>query len=120
MSKMGPRWPLPASRPRHLPSLQEVSVSCPPASRERYPYFGVPPAREPRPAADEPALQGKRVILSTPEGFVYDMRAVSRIYKDGDGRERHRHPQRRAYYRWMFTKVAPEATPYAAHLVWVE
>ena len=50
----------------------------------RYPYFGVPPAREPRPAAEEPALHGKRVILSTPEGFVYDMRAISRIYDDGE------------------------------------
>ena len=29
---------------------------------------------------------GKRVILSTPEGFVYDMRAISQIYRDGDGR----------------------------------
>ena len=31
----------------------------------RYPYFGEPPAREPRPAAEVPALRGKRVILST-------------------------------------------------------
>src|SRR5215218_8253556 len=50
-----------------------------------YPYFGVPPNRVPRPAVDEPALTGKRVILSTPEGFVYDMRAVSELRTDGEG-----------------------------------
>lgn len=86
----------------------------------RYPYFGVPPPREPRPAADEPALHGKRVILSTPEGFVYDMRAVSRIYKDGDGRSFIDILTEVDYYSWMLTKVKPETTPYAAHLVWVE
>jgi len=86
----------------------------------RYPYFGVPPAREPRPAADEPALQGKRVILSTPEGFVYDMRAVSRIQKDSEGRDVIEIVTEEDYYRWMFTRSAPEATAYPAHLVWVE
>ena len=53
---------------------------------ERLPYFGRPPTRPPRPAADEPALRGKRVILSTPEGFVYDMRAASQVFRDGQGR----------------------------------
>ena len=46
------------------------------SEQQRYPYFGVPPARQPRPASQEPSLTGKRLILSTPEGFVYDMRAA--------------------------------------------
>ena len=65
----------------------------PTSKPQRYPYFGVPPAREPRPAADEPALQGKRVILSTPEGFVYDMRAVSWYLPEWGWPRRHRHRQ---------------------------
>ena len=55
------------------------------ARSAKYPYFGAPPARKPRPAANEPALTGKRVILSTPEGFVYDMRAASEMHTDGSG-----------------------------------
>ena len=47
--------------------------------------FGVPPPREHRPAVDEPALTGKRVILSTTEGFVYDMRAAGEVHTDGEG-----------------------------------
>lgn len=86
----------------------------------RYPYFGVPPARQPRPAADEPALQGKRVILSTPEGFVYDMRAVSRIYRDDNGAPIVDIVTEQGYYRWMFTEQAPAPTRYPAQLVWVE
>lgn len=49
------------------------------------PSFGVPPSRRPRPAATEPSLIGKRVILSTPEGFVYDMRAAGEVETDGSG-----------------------------------
>ena len=52
----------------------------------RYPYFGVPPPRQPRPAASEPSLTGKRLVLSTPEGFIYDMRASGEIITDGNGR----------------------------------
>ena len=51
----------------------------------RYPYFGVPPARQPRPASKEPALTGKRLVLSGPEGFVYDMRAAGELQTDGAG-----------------------------------
>jgi hypothetical protein len=93
-----------------------VSTSEP----KRYPYFGVPPARQPRPAAEEPALPGKRVVLSTPEGFVYDMRAASRIYTDGRGREVVDIVTEEAYFRWMFTKTAPQRVTYGVHLVWVE
>ena len=92
----------------------------PTSKPQRYPFFGVPPAREPRPAADEPALQGKRVILSTPEGFVYDMRAVSGVHEDGDGRDVIDIVSDEAYYRWMFTRSAPKRTSYPVGLVWVE
>jgi hypothetical protein len=85
-----------------------------------YPYFGVPPTRHPRPALNEPALVGKRVILSTPEGFVYDMRAVSRVCRDANGREIIDIVSEEDYYRWMFTQQAPSAERFPALLVWVE
>jgi hypothetical protein len=89
-------------------------------STPAYPYFGVPPTRDPRPALDEPALVGKRVILSTPEGFVYDMRAVSRIYRDVNGRGIVDIVTDEHYHRWMFTRQPPTTEAFPAHLVWVE
>lgn len=89
-------------------------------SVKRYPYFGVPPAREPRPAADVPALRGKRVILSTPEGFVYDARAISQIHQDEVGIEIVDVVSEEDYYRWMLLQVPPDPTQYPIHLVWVE
>lgn len=86
----------------------------------RYPYFGKPPAREPRPASEEPALRGKRVILSTPEGFVYDMRAISQIRRESDGGSMVDVVSEEQYFRWMFTRVAPHYESYPARLVWVE
>jgi hypothetical protein len=87
---------------------------------QRYPYFGVPPARAPRPAADEPALNGKRVILSMPYGFVYDMRAASEVYTDGEGgvivdiiSEEH-------FFRMKLTSAQPLRRQFPVHLVWVE
>jgi hypothetical protein len=90
------------------------------SSTPAYPYFGEPPARNPRSALNGPALVGKRVILSTPEGFVYDMRAVSRIYQDADGREIVDIVSEEDYYRWMFTEQPPSTERFPALLVWVE
>jgi hypothetical protein len=87
---------------------------------ERLPYFGRPPTRPPRPATDEPALRGKRVILSTPEGFVYDMRAASQVFRDGQGRQCVDIVSEEHWYRWMFTRELPIREPYPVHLVWVE
>jgi hypothetical protein len=85
-----------------------------------YPYFGTPPVRERRPATHEPALAGKRVILSTPEGFVHDMRAVSELQTDGDGglvvlilTEPH-------YFEEKFTGRRHRPVAWPAHLVWVD
>ena len=86
----------------------------------RYPYFGKPPPREPRPASEVPALRGKRVILSTPEGFVYDMRAISQIYRSGDGRDVIDIVTEEHYFRWMFIEVTPPSEAFPSHLVWVE
>jgi hypothetical protein len=86
----------------------------------RYPYFGKPPAREPRPASEVPALRGKRVVLSMPDGFVYDMRAVSQIYRDGDGRAVIDIVSEEHYYRWMFTDALPPREAFPVELVWVE
>lgn len=85
-----------------------------------YPYFGVPPARQPRPAAQEPALRGKRVILSTPEGFVDDMRAVSQIHVDDAGEVVVDVVSEEAFYRWMLVGVVPTTTSYPHRLVWVQ
>lgn len=87
---------------------------------KRYPYFGIPPARQPRPAVDEPALRGKRVILSTPEGFVYDVRAISQIHRDAKGDDLVDVVTEEDYYRWMFLQAAPRPTSFPMHLVWVE
>ncbi len=86
----------------------------------KYPYFGVPPTRAHRPASEEPALTGKRVILSTPEGFVYDMRAASEIRTDGQGNlvvdilsEVH-------YFQARISGERTEPVVWPAHLVWVD
>ncbi len=89
-------------------------------SERKYPYFGVPPAKLPRPAATEPALWGKRVILSRPDGFVYDMRAVSEVKTDGSGGAVIDIATEEHYYRWMFTQRPPDRQAYPVHLVWVE
>jgi hypothetical protein len=97
------------------------SEGSPPVTEQRrYPYFGIPPARQPRPATEEPALKGKRVILSTPEGFVYDMRAASEKYRDGDGKPIIDIVAEGAWFRWIYTDMRPVAQPYPEHLVWVE
>ncbi|RHW25840.1 hypothetical protein D0Z08_17545 [Nocardioides immobilis] len=83
------------------------------------PYFGAPPARQPRPSRGEPTLWGKRVILSTPEGFIYDMRAISEIHVNG-AKDSVDIASEEDYYRWMFTSEPPRVEPYPAHLVWVE
>ena len=88
--------------------------------RPRYPYFGTPPSRQPRPAADEPSLKGKRVVLSTPEGFVYDMRAASEVYTDGEGKRVIDIVAEGAWFRWMYTHQRPTTQSYPEHLVWVE
>lgn len=87
---------------------------------KRYPYFGIPPARQPRPATDEPTLRGKRVILSTPEGFVYDMRAVSQTYESQDGEDLVGIASEVDFFRWMLQGTPPEVTAYPSGLVWVE
>lgn len=87
---------------------------------KRYPYFGVPPARQPRPTAEEPALRGKRVILSTPEGFVYDVRAISQIHRDEAGDEVVDVVTEEDYYRWMLLAKPPVAEAFPVRLVWVE
>lgn len=86
----------------------------------KYPYFGKPPERAHRPVVEEPTLTGKRVILSTPEGFVYDMRAVSELKTDGAGglvvdilTEQH-------YFQQGLDEGGFEPVAWPAHLVWVD
>lgn len=88
--------------------------------RKPLPYFGSPPPREPRPASSEPTLQGKRVILSTPEGFVYDMRAVSQVHTDREGHQVVDIATEEDYFRWMFSRTPPPRQPFPVSLVWVE
>lgn len=87
---------------------------------ERLPYFGAPPARAPRPAASGPTLRGKRVVLSTPEGFVYDMRAITEVYSDAKKRPVVGIATEEGYFRWMFTGRIPESEEFPARLVWLE
>lgn len=89
-------------------------------NEKKYPYFGIPPTRPPRPAADEPALRGKRVILSMPDGFVYDMRACSGLYRNAGGHEVVDIASEEDWYRWMFQRVKPHRSVFPIELVWVE
>jgi hypothetical protein len=86
---------------------------------KRHPYFGEPPTRKPRPAVEVPALLGKRVILSLPEGFVYDMRAISQV-RGEDGEDVIDVASEEHYFRWMFTKERPDLETFPVRLVWVE
>ena len=84
------------------------------------PFLGEPPARRPVQATEAAALRGKRVILSRPDGFVYDVRAVSEVYPDALGEPRVQVCSEQAFYRWMLNNVAPDVETYPASLVWVE
>ena len=86
----------------------------------KYPYFGVPPDRKPRPAVNEPTLTGKRVILSTPEGFIYDMRAASELRSDGAGNITVEILSESHYFDHRLNAVAHEPAVWPVHLVWVE
>lgn len=90
------------------------------ANEQGLPYFGAPPARTPLPARVVPALQGKRVVLSRPFGFVYDVRAVSQVHHDDEGHEVVEVVTEEDYFRWMFTDERPDVQVYPAYLVWVE
>lgn len=84
------------------------------------PFMGEPPTRPPKPVADVPAVRGKRVIVSRPEGFLYDVRAVSEVTHDESGRPHVQVCTEQAYYRWMLMDVPPDVRTYPAYLVWVE
>lgn len=86
----------------------------------RLPFFGAPPARRPRPARDEPSLRGKRVVLSTPTGFVYDMRAASDARPGRDGDIVVDIVTEEGYFAWMFVGDRPPSRTFPASLVWVE
>jgi hypothetical protein len=100
--------------------MTENSESPSTANPAAYPYFGVPSARPPRPAATEPSLFGKRVILSTPDGFVHDMRAASERYVDDRARDVLDVATEEDYFRWMHGGEAPPIEAWPAHLTWVE
>lgn len=84
------------------------------------PFMGEPPTRPPKPVTEVPAVRGKRVIVSRPEGFMYDVRAVSEVITDDDGTPHVEVCTEQAYYRWMLTDVSPVVRSYPAYLVWVE
>jgi hypothetical protein len=86
----------------------------------KYPYFGVPPDRRHRPASDEPSLTGKRVILSTPEGFVYDMRAAGEVHTDGEGNLVVEILTEAHFFEQRFTSARFDPVAWPAHLVWVD
>lgn len=87
---------------------------------EDLPFFGRPPVREPRRVTEVPAVRGKRVILSRPYGFVYDMRAASEVYQDDDGRRVVDVVSEEHWFRWMFAGHVPVRATYDARVVWAE
>lgn len=86
----------------------------------RWPFLGEPPTRRPRPVTQVPAVRGKRVVLSRPDGFVYDVRAVTEVYTDGTGNALIDVCTEEAYYEWALTGRAAPTRTYPAYLVWVE
>ncbi|MBA8805450.1 hypothetical protein FB382_003741 [Nocardioides ginsengisegetis] len=60
------------------------------------------------------------MVLSTPDGFVYDMRAISQIQRTPDGTDVVEIATEEDYFRWMFTRQPPNARAFPARLVWVE
>ena len=65
-------------------------------------------------------MRGKRVVLSTPGGFVSDMRAISEIRTVGEAHEVVEVVTEEGYFRWMFTGERPVSRQFPAHLVWIE
>ena len=65
-------------------------------------------------------MRGKRVVLSTPDGFVSDMRAISEVRAGGEGSEVVEVVTEEGYFRWMFTGERPASRQFPAHLVWIE
>jgi hypothetical protein len=55
-----------------------------------------------------------------PEGFVYDVRAVSQVHADEAGHDVVDIVSEQDYFRWMFLEQRPEPQPFPARLVWVE
>jgi len=62
-----------------------------PIARERAPFLtlGPPPTRPPRAVAERSVTDNARVILNTPEGYYYDLRAIGNPYwvDDESGRK---------------------------------
>jgi hypothetical protein len=91
-----------------------------PMDADRLPYFGTPPPRSPTRASDASPVRGRRVVLSTPEGFVYDMRAASNVTQDPDGVRVIDIATEEDYFRWMFLQVQPAVERYPVDRVWIE
>ncbi|ROR91818.1 hypothetical protein EDD33_2694 [Nocardioides aurantiacus] len=59
------------------------------------------------------------MILSLPDGFVYDVRALSEVLMQEDGPVVEVATEE-DYFRWMFTGYPPMRTAYPLRLVWVD
>lgn len=88
-------------------------------TEQELPYFGAPPPRVPLPVAHLPAVRGKRVVLSTPEGFVYDVRAASEVVADPAG-DYLWVVTEVGWYRWMLCGDEPTFQRYPVALVHAE
>lgn len=91
-----------------------------------------PPAREPRPVADEPAVTGKRVVVASDHPdlpglteYRRDYRAASEVFEDA-GRLWVRVVPELNWYAWTTDPdpnkppACPRSTAYPAEFVWVE
>ena len=76
--------------------------------------FGIPPTRRPQHVMDVPSVEGRRVILMTPAGPLYDYRAASEVFTDDSG-SWIKIVQEWRWYAWREMPEAsrPEACPRA-------
>lgn len=120
---------MPGERPSELP--EDLPDNVPDDFAEerpgpRRPKFGnPPPTRRPVHVLDAPTVEGRRVILMTPDGPLYDYRAASEVFSDDAGTWI-KVVQEWRWYAWQEMPAAtrpatcPRARAWSTTNVWVE
>jgi hypothetical protein len=79
-----------------------------------------PQPRPPIPVLDATCLLGRRVVQAVPDGFIRDLRTVTDVYRDANGRTSVRICGELEWYRWALVGTAPSTVETSADSLWVE